>query len=172
MTSLGIFKNYLYIYMKRLRLNSFKIKSTGKLSKLNESAEMEYFLCYLQCGNYEFSYRWLFMRKEQKYLPKPPSENLKSLKFHNRIHSMEYFSIYIDVWYTFLNKKSLQSLWFYRYCLRNEGFQIFGCEFGEWFLFLSQKSHFYENSCFKMGFDFKNCFVEILLNCPEFLKKY
>ena len=40
------------------------------------------------------------------------------------------------MWYTFLNRKNSESLWFYWYCLRNEGFQIFGCKFGEWILFV------------------------------------
>ena len=43
------------------------------------------------------------------------------------------------IWYTFLNRKNSKSLWFYWYCLRNEGFQFFRCHFGEWFLLLSQK---------------------------------
>ena len=33
------------------------------------------------------------------------------------------------MWYTFLNRKTSESLWFYWYCLRNEGFQIFEWDF-------------------------------------------
>ena len=39
----------------------------------------------------------------------------------------------------FRTEKKSESLWFCWYCLRNEGFPIFGYEFGEWFSFHSSK---------------------------------
>ena len=70
-----------------------------------------------------------------------PNSHLKIWNPSN--FTMESISLYKApfrlMWYTFLNRKNSESLWFYWYCLRNEGFQIFRCEFEEWFLFHSQK---------------------------------
>ena len=79
-----------------------------------------------------------FFRKEKESLPKLTSENLKTLKIHYIYRFYGGVSLKL-IMYTFLNRKNSEPLWFYSYCLRNNGFQIFGCEFGEWFLFISWK---------------------------------
>ena len=55
-----------------------------------------------------------FLRKEQKSLCKFTSENLKTLKFYHEMDSLLQFFIRL-MWYTFLNRKNSDSLWFYWY---------------------------------------------------------
>ena len=81
-------------------------------------------------------YRWLFLRKKQKSLLKITFENLKSLKFYYGIDSIMQFSLFIDV----LHFSEQKKFWIIVILLiLSEKWRIFGCVFGESFLFLSQK---------------------------------
>ena len=115
-------------------------------------------------------YRWLFWERNKNHSPNSWRKIWNFCIFTMELISQWIFSLRY-MWYTFLNKKKSESLWFCWYCLRNEGFQIFRCEFGELFLFLSLKKS--PVSSILQNFDFQKnvtyeCSIRMRLNMKKF----
>ena len=82
-------------------------------------------------------YRWLFLKKEQISLPKLISERFKILHFSDNISKI--IMVQKNSGQKSMNLKGklhygIDSI------VKFQGFQIFGCEFGEWFRSCLRKS--------------------------------